>query len=191
MKEFYPDPPHLTLAIYSLRPEHTCFHRMCELMSEFRCEYTGRTQVVPWPKTFTSPSDLVDKTFVLETSDGREEGTTRYPSGAGRPIRAAYRHRRFGTVIVEYLPGSTVEATRSLSPYMQEEWDLPEMSQVRLNAKARKNWRSGAKTCWRRSWNTLVPYTALSVSKLPSLRLPTCVQGATRSDRSCSCPPLS
>lgn len=102
MDDLYPEPPHLTIAVYSDIDEMRCFATMCEVAEAADCTPSGILEVAPWDVEFEDRSDLAGRLARLDGVPAYRSTMTGDRS-LGRPVRAGFRHRRHGIVVVEYL----------------------------------------------------------------------------------------
>jgi hypothetical protein len=103
LMELYPEPPHLTIAIYPKACESECFTVACKLVKEFGCQPGGVVEVAPWGTPFELRSDLVERSTVLDVGRSAFDHIVAGDDAASRPIRAGYRKGRSGLAVVEYL----------------------------------------------------------------------------------------
>lgn len=103
MPELYVEPPHLTTAIYSDRPETETFARMCDVVLELNCTPLGLLDVAPLDRDFELLSDLGAAREVREVSQVRCSQLIAGQDPELRVLRAGYAHRKFGRVVVEYI----------------------------------------------------------------------------------------
>ena len=100
----YPDPPHLTVAVYSRHPEERSFAAFCDLARQAGCRPTGRVEVAPWDVPFEYRSDLADIAAQLTLDPARLTTVLAGQDTARRAVRAGFIHRTHGIAVVEYLP---------------------------------------------------------------------------------------
>src|SRR5262249_52879679 len=103
MSELYVEPPHLTTAIYSDRPETETFARMCDVAIELNCTPLGLLDVPPLDRSCDLLSSLGDATRVREVSQVRCSQLIAGQDPELRVLRAGYAHRKLGRIIVEYI----------------------------------------------------------------------------------------
>ncbi len=103
MDALYPEPPHLTIAVYPGLDEVECFANVCALVEEADCTPNGVVEVLPWDRTFEYRSDLADVIQRLRVDGGRHAAIMAGDPATGRPVRAGFAHRKLGVVVAEYL----------------------------------------------------------------------------------------
>lgn len=102
MSEMYVDPPHLTVAVYSTRPETTTFAMMCDVVRDLGSDPVNMVEVAPMDLDFELLSDLGDASMVEVVNPARRAQLVAGRDPSLRVIRARYSHRKFGKVIVHY-----------------------------------------------------------------------------------------
>jgi hypothetical protein len=103
MSDLYVEPPHLTTAIYSDRPETETFARMCDVVLKLNCTPLGLLDVAPRDRDFELLSDLGAAREVRAVSPARRSQLIAGQDPELRVLRAGYAHRKFGKVVVEYI----------------------------------------------------------------------------------------
>lgn len=103
MSEIYPEPPHLTVAVYSSHSEADTFTQLCQTAHDMDCVPRNLVEVAPWSQDFEFVSDLGAAKETLNVSAARFEQLVAGLDPVVRTLRAAYSHRKFGTVVVEYI----------------------------------------------------------------------------------------
>lgn len=98
----YPDPPHLTVAVYSTQPEITTFAMMCDVVRDLGCNPVNMVEVAPIDRDFELLTDLGDAATVEVVDPARRAQLVAGQDPGLRVIRARYSHREFGKVIVHY-----------------------------------------------------------------------------------------
>jgi hypothetical protein len=103
VRTLYPEPPHLTIAVWSDQSEDVTFAKLCELVQRHGCVPLNRVQTVPRDRTFEWISDLADVMSEVDTDRAGFADLVVGADPARRPVRAGFSHKKFGTVLVEYL----------------------------------------------------------------------------------------
>lgn len=141
MRDLYPEPPHLSIAVYCDKREVETFTEVCGV-AEFRLGAfpSGAVQVAPRDMPFEWTSDLAKVSQEIQTDPERARYLIEGLEIDQRVLKAGYRSKRVGTVVVEYMgaaPGDqhpigiTVSAADSLG--------IPDFVQTRADrARARK-----------------------------------------------------
>jgi hypothetical protein len=106
MKGLYPEPPHLTVAVYPGVSEEHCFAALCTVTEEAGCGPQGLVEVAPWGRSFELRSDLAGVASKQQVDASRFREIVSGKDGTGRPVRAGYLHKKFGVIVVEYLGAS-------------------------------------------------------------------------------------
>lgn len=107
MTELYPEPPHLTIAVWTAEDDEQAFGRACDIAVEFGCTPSGVVELAPRGRPFAMLQDLADRSTV-ELTGAEFESAVHGGDPVSRPLKAGYRAK--GTVIVEHLYGTEVEA---------------------------------------------------------------------------------
>jgi len=110
MDPLYPEPPHLTVAVYPDRTEERCFAGMCEVMEELDCGFQGVVEVAPWDASFEFRSDLAGVASTMEVTPDRFRQIVAGRTGPGRPVRAGYSSKLAGVVVIGYGPAPSGDA---------------------------------------------------------------------------------
>lgn len=103
MPALYPEPPHLTVALYAEQPEHECFAALCRLVEGMGCVANGSVEVAPWDASFELRSDLAGRSAILDVKPDRFSRIVAGEDHSGRAVRAGYKRKGGGLVLVEYL----------------------------------------------------------------------------------------
>lgn len=108
MTELYPQPPHLTIAVWVAGDDELAFGQACDSAVEFGCTASGVVEIGPRGRAFGMVQDLEDRSIVqLGAADFDSMVHGRHP--VSRPLKAGFRVKRWGTVIVEHLLGTEAE----------------------------------------------------------------------------------
>ena len=109
MDALYPDPPHLTIAVWVAENEELTFGRACDTVGELGLVPSGVVEVAPRGRQFGMVQDLEDRSTVLL---GPVEFESMLHGGdpVSRSLKAGYRGGRLGAVVVEHLFGTDGEA---------------------------------------------------------------------------------
>lgn len=102
-RSLYPDPPHVTVAVYPGVAEGSAFAELCAVVADAGCAPRGVFELVPWDRTFEWPSDLAEVCTFWQVGDDEVDRMLAGDNQLGRPIKAGYVHPQFGVVVVEYL----------------------------------------------------------------------------------------
>lgn len=103
MTALYPEPPHLTVAIYCERAEIDVFAEMHQLAISFGCVPTNVVETAPIALDFEFVSDLGQASEVSTLDPNSYARLTSGRNAELRAVRAGFIHRKFGSVVVEYL----------------------------------------------------------------------------------------
>ncbi|MFI5713037.1 hypothetical protein [Kribbella sp. NPDC051620] len=104
----YPEPPHLTIAVWSPEDEESVFGRACDVVAAAGCVPAGVVQSAPRGQQYAMLQDLDDRSTAQLDADAFETAVHgRDP--VLRPLEAGYRSKRWGTVVVEHLFGTEGE----------------------------------------------------------------------------------
>jgi hypothetical protein len=103
MSELYPQPPHLSVAVYSDRPEAETFARMCDAARDLGCVSLNLVEVAPADLDFELVSDLGAAKEIRPVSPAEFTELVADPASATRLLRAGFSHRKYGKVVVEYV----------------------------------------------------------------------------------------
>lgn len=106
MAALYPVPPHLTVAVYPEGSERECFAALCRLVEAMGCAPNGAVEVAPWDAKFELRSDLAGRSAILDVKPERFARIVAGEDEEGRAVRAGYRRKGGGLVLVEYLAAS-------------------------------------------------------------------------------------
>jgi hypothetical protein len=158
MSEMYSEPPHLMVAVYAdNQPDIDTFALTCDVVQELNCTPLGLIEVGPSDQEFELLSDLGTAREILKPSPARYVQIIAGQAPELRALRVAYRHRKFGKVIVEYqqrigpgmhpicvslsagplgIPESLWSASQRRSTYAIAEWSCSvlEMTVLRCDA---------------------------------------------------------
>ncbi|MFD3402270.1 hypothetical protein ACFWUU_16420 [Kribbella sp. NPDC058693] len=108
MTDLYPSPPHLTIAVWAGSGDELAFGRACDTAVEFGCAPSGAVEVGPRGEPFAMLQDLEDRsTEHLNGADFDSMVHGGHP--VSRPLKAGFRRKGTGTVIVEHLLGTATE----------------------------------------------------------------------------------
>jgi hypothetical protein len=99
----YPEPPHLTIAVYPEAPESECFAVACGIVEQADCEPSGTVETAPWDMEFELRSDLAGRSSILDLPDDQFRSVVAGNDRSRRPVRAGYRGGPGAVVLVEYL----------------------------------------------------------------------------------------
>ncbi|MGW5191663.1 hypothetical protein ACWEOO_20610 [Kribbella sp. NPDC004138] len=108
MDALYPDPPHLTIAVWVAENEEVAFGRSCDVVDEFGCLPSGIVEVASRGQRFAMVQDLEDRS-VVQLSAADFESMVHGRNPVARSLKAGYRGRGLGTVVVEHLLGTEAE----------------------------------------------------------------------------------
>src|SRR5262245_38953176 len=103
MSDLYPDPPHLTAAVFSDRQEVATFAGMCEVAADAGALPLDLVEVGPPDREFELLSDLGAEREILAVSPARRARLVAGQDPKARALRAGFAHRRHGTIVVEYI----------------------------------------------------------------------------------------
>jgi hypothetical protein len=108
MDALYPEPPHLTIAVWVAEDEELAFGRACDVAGEFGCVPSDVVEIAPRGLRFAMLQDLEERSIVrLRREDF--ESVVHGGDPVSRSLKAGYRAKGLGTVIVEHLFGTEVE----------------------------------------------------------------------------------
>lgn len=99
----YPEPPHLTIAVYPKGSESECFAAACQQVSQLGCHPNGTVEVAPWDAAFELRSDLAGQSSIVDAEHGEFQRIVAGGDPSGRPVRAGYSRGRSDIAVVEYL----------------------------------------------------------------------------------------
>jgi hypothetical protein len=103
MVALYPEPPHLTIAVYPNGSEHQCFAALCRLVEEMGCAPSGPIELAPWGADFALRSDLAGRSAILDVKPDRFARIVAGEDSDGWAVRAGFQRKGGGLVLVEYL----------------------------------------------------------------------------------------
>lgn len=103
MAALYPEPPHLTVAVYVKDSERDCFAALCRLVEGMGCAPNGSVEMAPWDADFELRSDLAGRSTILDVKPDRFARIVAGEDDSGRAVRAGYQQNGSGLVLVEYL----------------------------------------------------------------------------------------
>jgi hypothetical protein len=104
----YPEPPHLTIAVWSPEDEESVFGRTCDVVVAAGCVPAGVVESAPRGRQYAMLQDLDDRSQAQLGADAFEAAVHgRDP--VLRPLKAGYRIKGWGTVVVEHLFGTEGE----------------------------------------------------------------------------------
>ncbi|GAA3445499.1 hypothetical protein [Planomonospora venezuelensis] len=103
MSELYCEPPHLTVGVYGRGPEADTFAALCSIMPEVGGSPVGTFEVAPIDLSFDLLSDLGTSRRVIKASGDRLRNLLAGEDADLRVVKAAFSHRAFGPVVVEYI----------------------------------------------------------------------------------------
>jgi hypothetical protein len=104
----YPEPPHLTIAVWSPEDEESVFGRACDVVVAAGCVPAGAVESAPRGQRYAMLQDLDDRSTAQLGTDAFELAVHgRDP--VLRPLKAGYRIKGWGTVVVEHLFGTEGE----------------------------------------------------------------------------------
>ncbi|MFC4059657.1 hypothetical protein ACFOWE_15235 [Planomonospora corallina] len=103
MGELYCEPPHLTVAMYGRGPEAVTFAALCSIMPEVGCSPVGALEVAPIGLPFDLLADLGASRRVVKASGDGLRALLAGEDADLRVVKAAFSHRTFGLVVVEYI----------------------------------------------------------------------------------------
>jgi hypothetical protein len=92
MAELYPDPPHLTVAIYSERPEVETFARMHDVALQLGCDPLNTIEISPADQEFELLSDLGTSKEILQVAPTRYAQLVAGEDHKVRVLRAGLVH---------------------------------------------------------------------------------------------------
>jgi hypothetical protein len=101
--KLYPEPPHLTIAVYPEGPENECFAAACRVVAGLGGRPTGVLELAPAGVAFEMRADLAGRSSVVEVGRTEFEQMVAGRDPAVRPVRAGYLARPGGIAVVEYL----------------------------------------------------------------------------------------
>lgn len=104
--DLYPEPPHLTIAVYPAGSESKCFGAVCELLAQRDCRPSGTIEVAPWEVAFELRSDLVGHSRIIEEEEDHFQRIVAGRDSSRRPVQAGYCRGRSDVVVVQYLASS-------------------------------------------------------------------------------------
>jgi hypothetical protein len=105
----YPEPPHLTIAVYPAGTESECFASVCQLLAHLDCHPNGTVEVVPWEAAFELRSDLAGQSSIVHVESSEFQRIVAGSDPSRRPVRAGYRRARGDIVAVEYLAAPRID----------------------------------------------------------------------------------
>jgi hypothetical protein len=101
--DLYPEPPHLTIAVYPAGSESECFAAVCTLMEQVDCHPNGTVEVAPWEAAFELRSDLAGRSSIVQAERDQFRHIATGSDPSRRPVRAGYRRGRNNVAVVEYI----------------------------------------------------------------------------------------
>ncbi|MFC6157076.1 hypothetical protein [Kribbella jiaozuonensis] len=108
MTDLYPSPPHLTIAVWVASDDELAFGQACDTAIEFGCTSSGVVEIAPRGRAFAMLQDLEDRS--TEHLSGAEfDSMVHGAHPMSRPLKAGFRRKGIGTVIVEHLLGTATE----------------------------------------------------------------------------------
>jgi hypothetical protein len=108
MDALYPEPPHLSIAVWSPEDEESVFGRASDVAVEFGCVPAGVVELAPRGRRFAMVQDLGDRVIGRRSAD-EFESAVHGGDAKLRPVKAGYRRKGMGTVVVEHLLGTETE----------------------------------------------------------------------------------
>jgi hypothetical protein len=106
--ELYPAPPHLMIAVWVAQDEEMAFGRACDVANEFGCVPSGVIEASPRGRSFRMVQDLEDR-WTARLGFGELDSMVHGRDPVSRSLKAGYRGKGLGTVIVEHLFGTEAE----------------------------------------------------------------------------------
>lgn len=103
MAEIYPDPPHLTIAVYSDGPEAQTFAAVHDAAQELGCRPLDLVEVAPANQEFELVSDLGSAREILSVSPTEYARLVAGQDPKARVLRAGAVHRKLGKVVIGYV----------------------------------------------------------------------------------------
>ncbi|WP_328992576.1 hypothetical protein OG394_39910 [Kribbella sp. NBC_01245] len=102
----YPQPPHLSISIWSPDDEESVFGRACDVAVELGCRPSGVARLAPRGEPFELVHDLEATTEQLAAAAFE---TAVHGGGPLRAVKAGFQSKAWGTVIVEHTLGPAAE----------------------------------------------------------------------------------
>lgn len=102
----YPQPPHLSISIWSPDDEESVFGRACDVAVELGCRPNGFVRLAPRGEPYEMIHDLKPTTSQLR-ADAFESAV--HGGGPLRPLQAGFQSKAWGTLIVEHTLGPADE----------------------------------------------------------------------------------
>jgi hypothetical protein len=106
--DLYPEPPHLMIAVWVASDDEVAFGQACDTAVEYGCTPSGVVEVAPRGRPFAMLQDLEDRS-TAQLSGAEFESMVHGAGSESRPLKAGYRAKRLGTVIIEHLFGTEKE----------------------------------------------------------------------------------
>ncbi|MGW7351776.1 hypothetical protein [Streptomyces sp. NPDC054784] len=103
MEQLYPEPPHLTISLYSDEDETLTYAKICKALQNFDCTGLEILQVVRKNQLFESLSDLSGEIETINAQQVRWNTLTSGEDTELRVVKAGFWHRKLGKVVASYL----------------------------------------------------------------------------------------
>jgi hypothetical protein len=103
----YPDPPHLSAAVYGGENRDTfVFMEICEAVKSYGSTPSGVLEVIPADASFRWLTDLSQVASTMEVADARFWEFVNGDADGFKVLRAGFKSPTAGTVVVSYEPGA-------------------------------------------------------------------------------------
>ncbi|GAA0942428.1 hypothetical protein GCM10009554_34910 [Kribbella koreensis] len=141
----YPDPPHLTIAVWSPEDEESVFGRACDVVVAAGCAPAGVVESAPRGRQYAMLQDLDDRSTAQLGADAFD-AVVHGRDPVLRPLKAGYRVKGWGAVIVEHLLGTEKEMHPVAVSLAADRLGLPDSSWKASDRKAARRlaqWATG------------------------------------------------